>query len=103
MPGYSPARVRFWRKVDKSRGSCWLWVASTRNGYGAFNLGLDGGNRSVLAHRFAWDDLRGPIPEGLVLDHLCGVRRCVNPDHLEHREMVAVDDCEPAQFQLFDV
>jgi hypothetical protein len=35
------------------------------------------------AHRFAWELLRGAIPDGLTLDHLCRNRRCVNPDHLE--------------------
>lgn len=37
----------------------------------------------VLAHRFAWELLRGPIHDGMQADHTCGVRRCVNPDHLQ--------------------
>lgn len=70
---------RFWAKVDKT-DTCWLWSASkTHNGYGRFHF--DG--RMVLAHRFAHELLRGPIPAGLQVDHRCRVRNCVNPDHLE--------------------
>jgi hypothetical protein len=70
---------RFWSKVDKS-GDCWLWVASKNNrGYGQFvSVG-----RLVLAHRFSYELAKGPIPDGLTLDHLCRTPACVNPDHLE--------------------
>lgn len=58
---------------------CWLWAgAATSVGYGALSLkGL------VLAHRRSWELFRGPIPEGLHIDHKCRVRICVNPDHIE--------------------
>lgn len=73
--------TRFWGHVDKS-GDCWLWTAS-RNllGYGEFNVYEDG--RDWYAHRFAYEQTVGPIPDGLVLDHLCRNPSCVNPDHLE--------------------
>ena len=71
---------RFWAKVDKSGpNGCWLWTASTRRGYGHFWWN----GRLCLAHRVSWTLLRGEIPEGLTLDHLCRVHGCVNPDHLE--------------------
>jgi hypothetical protein len=71
--------TRFWPKVDKTDG-CWLWTAATNEfGYGIFRI--DG--RNVRAHRWAYEDLVGPIPKGLVLDHLCRTPACVRPDHLE--------------------
>ena len=70
---------RFWSKVDAG-GDCWEWTASQRGeGYGYF--GIEGRGRP--AHRVAYELLVGPIPDGLVLDHLCRNRTCVNPDHLE--------------------
>lgn len=58
---------------------CWEWTASrTSGGYGAFRIpGVSS------AHRAMYQFLVGPVPEGLHLDHLCRVRHCVNPDHLE--------------------
>jgi hypothetical protein len=80
-------RLRFWSKVDKGGpGGCWVWTASLNNmGYPRFNAG----DREMLAHRFAYEDVVGPIPDGLELDHLCRRPVCVNPAHLEpvtHRE-----------------
>lgn len=72
---------RFWEKVDKS-GDCWEWTAFRLNGYGRFRVGGRDG-RIVGAHRYAYEALVGPIPDGLHLDHLCRNRACVNPDHLE--------------------
>ena len=73
---------RFWSKVDRNgRGGCWLWTASL-NRYGYPNFGAVNG-RPMAGHRYAYERLVGPIPAGLQLDHLCRVRRCVNPAHLE--------------------
>jgi hypothetical protein len=60
-------------------GDCVLWVAGKRRGYG--NFWLEGKPRA--AHRLAYQWWRGPIPEGLTLDHLCRLPACVNPWHLE--------------------
>jgi hypothetical protein len=74
-----PADDRFWAKVDKT-DDCWEWTGARKpTGYGNF---WDGA-RYVLAHRFAYALLMGPIPEGLTIDHLCRVRYCVNPDHMD--------------------
>ena len=70
---------RFWSRVEKTP-SCWLWHGPTRRGYGRF--GISAGN-SRSAHRFAYEALRGPIPRALTIDHLCRVKNCVNPDHME--------------------
>jgi HNH endonuclease len=70
---------RFWRKVEKTE-ACWLWTAHiSPSGYGIFKY--DGTPKN--AHRYAYQLLVGPIPEGLEIDHLCRVRNCVNPEHLE--------------------
>lgn len=64
--------------------SCWLWTGPGDGlGYGSFGLKTDDGWRVVKAHRFAYETMVGPIPAGLHIDHLCRVRHCVNPDHLE--------------------
>lgn len=74
---------RFWSKVDRSGGpeACWEWRAyvDRAHGYGVFMVHP----RQVKAHRFAYELVVGPIPEGLQIDHLCRNRRCVNPAHLE--------------------
>lgn len=71
---------RFWSKVEKTEGGCWIWKACKTNGYGMYSIA-----RSVarLAHRLSYESVHGSIPEGLCLDHLCRNRACVNPDHLE--------------------
>lgn len=76
-------QTRFWSKVDR-RGNdqCWMW-AGYRNsdGYGRFFIAR--GQSAAYAHRVAYELLVGPIPDGLHIDHLCRVRACVNPRHLE--------------------
>jgi hypothetical protein len=61
-------------------GECWEWTLSTqRNGYGQ----ISHNGKRIQAHRYAYQLRFGPVPEGLVLDHLCRNKRCVNPEHLE--------------------
>ena len=70
---------RFWGKVEKT-STCWLWTAGKYNtGYGQFWIH----GRDHPAHRLAYIWEKGDIPLGLQLDHLCRVRHCVNPAHLE--------------------
>lgn len=70
---------RFWAKVDVT-DTCWLWTgARTGGGYGNFWTG----ERYAAAHRWLYELLIGPVPEGHQLDHLCRVRECVRPHHLE--------------------
>jgi hypothetical protein len=69
-------------KVAVDEYGCWLWTGATmRNGYAVIQRGR--GLGTTAAHRVAYEALVGPIPAGLELDHLCRVRHCVNPAHLE--------------------
>lgn len=77
---------RFWAKVDKGHNpdDCWVWQAYVLpNGYGLFTFSHRGAGRNKYAHRFAYELMVGPIPDGLELDHLCRNRPCVRPSHLE--------------------
>ena len=80
MPQARPAVERFQEKysVNPDTG-CWEWTACLHDGgYGLLNVG----GRMVRAHRFSYELHVGPIPDGLVLDHLCRNRACCNPEHL---------------------
>ena len=70
---------------------CWIWTAClSESGYGLVTI-----NRRLLrAHRVSYEAKFGPIPEGLVIDHVCRQRSCVNPDHLRavtHRENIMAE------------
>jgi hypothetical protein len=66
--------------IDPDTG-CWLWVGGLNpNGYGTVK---DENSRTATVHRLTYKQLVGPIPDGLGLDHLCRVRRCRNPEHVE--------------------
>lgn len=81
MRAAKPIEERLFPKVDAT-GICWLWTgAKNRGGYGVINRGRRFG--TVVVHRAVWELLVGPIPEGTELDHVCRVRACCNPDHLE--------------------
>lgn len=79
-----PDEVRFFRHVEFGapfRGTrCLEWTSPLPQGYGRFSIT---GQKAVAAHRWLYERWVGPIPAGLVLDHLCRNRACVNPDHLE--------------------
>jgi hypothetical protein len=65
------------RYIEVSSVGCWIWIRAKPGGYGP--------------HRTIYEKLVGEIPKGLELDHLCRVKACVNPDHLDpvtHRENV---------------
>lgn len=72
---------RYGSRVAKDpKTGCWLWTgAKNVRGYGIIRIAT----RSTLAHRVAYEASRGPIPDGLELDHLCRVHNCINPGHLE--------------------
>lgn len=90
---YGDTRLRdfVWDRImPEPNTGCWLWVGHiNQDGYGRGPQVA--GGRLVMAHRMTFETQHGEISEGLELDHLCKVRSCCNPDHLEavtHEENV---------------
>jgi hypothetical protein len=80
--GFTPDRLlTFWSRVrlDGEPG-CWLWTGS-RNGAGYASFAIRGIGH--VGHRLAYQLVVGPIPAGFQVDHLCRIRHCVNPSHME--------------------
>lgn len=83
----TPQECAFWRKVDCEGpllspylGRCWVWTGALNwGGYASTTFK----GRQVKVHRLVYEMMRDPIPNGLHLDHLCRVRNCCNPAHLE--------------------
>lgn len=72
---------RFWQRISpEPMSGCWLWLGSwDKQSYGQMQFG----GRVQKAHRVSYEMHKGPIPQGLHIDHLCRNPYCVNPDHLE--------------------
>ncbi len=81
LPARPTANERFWAKVAPAGAlDCWEWIGGKADGYGRFS----GDERGPMAaHRWSYEQLVGPIPAGLALDHLCRNAGCVNPYHLD--------------------
>lgn len=73
-----PHSVRLIARTEQ-RGDCWIWSGALNSGYGYCTIN----GENWLVHRFLYEQLRGPIGDGLHLHHVCQTRACVNPDHLE--------------------
>ena len=76
--------------IVDDRSGCWVFTGGkNHHGYGLLGYQRDGKPTSMMLHRATYLEFVGPIPDGLVLDHLCRIRACCNPGHLEpvtHRE-----------------
>ena len=78
-------RERLFSRLIIDPSGCLLWSGTTTKGYGTMSIR----NRSAYVHRLMYELFVGPIPPELEIDHLCRVRRCAAPAHLEavpHRE-----------------
>ncbi len=77
---------RFWKHVllgDALGDGCWDWQGLRVRGYGVMHCTVNSRKTTIRAHRYAYELIVGPIPEGLTIDHLCRNPACVNPAHLE--------------------
>ncbi|GAP46906.1 HNH endonuclease signature motif containing protein [Streptomyces azureus] len=75
-----PELDRLWPRVTQSESGCWIWTGRRfKAGYGAFDLN----QKAMYAHRIMYMIFIGEIPQGAHLDHLCRVRECCNPQHLQ--------------------
>lgn len=72
---------RFVAKIT-AEGGCWRWDG-TKNAQGYGQIYEPAIKHMVYAHRFAYEFVHGPIPDGLQIDHLCRNPSCANPSHLE--------------------
>lgn len=86
-PAPKPVNERFWSNVSPEPNTgCWLWTGNvTMAGFGQIRVGSmrDGSRRYELTHRFSYQEVRGDIQDGMVVDHLCRQPACVNPSHME--------------------
>lgn len=74
-----PIKRRILERITVDDNDCWVWDTPSSTGYGRFCRN----NVEYLAHRAAYEEWVGPIPEGMHIDHLCRNRACCNPEHLE--------------------
>ena len=77
-----PRKKPFWDRVLKT-DNCWYWLGSISvDGYGQYNISVNGKGTTRAAHRISWEEHNGAIPPGMFVLHNCDFRPCVNPKHL---------------------
>ena len=83
MPSY--LKVKYIVEDRRYTTPCWIWQGCCRGGYGMINNpNYNGtGSKMLQAHIVYYEQVKGQVPSGLVLDHLCNVRNCINPDHMK--------------------
>lgn len=82
-PQMVPLELRIWPRIKPVANGCWLWTgALTDTGYAVLSR-LKKHGKSVLVHRWVYEQLIGAIPDGLQIDHLCRTPPCMNPLHME--------------------
>lgn len=79
-----PLDERLWSRLVESESGCWLYTAGlTSTGYVRISSGGGDRPRHINAHKYMYEKFIATVPPELQLDHLCRVRNCVNPWHLE--------------------
>lgn len=84
LKDHTPAveRWKYSYKVDEKTG-CWIWQRAGSVEFGGYGGISNGRGNFTAAHKFVYEQVVGPVPDGLELDHLCENKGCVNPEHLE--------------------
>jgi len=85
MPKGASNEDRFWSHIIKASDpeDCWSWRGGNLKGYGIFHVRQeDGSYKTYRAHRYLFELINGPIPNGLEVLHRCDVPGCCNPRHL---------------------
>jgi len=88
MPSYS--RLKKWQVIGLTEleqfmlhviktDSCWFWYG-LENSQGYVHITING--KKTYGHRKIYELIKGPIPEGKILHHLCSNKACINPEHL---------------------
>jgi len=79
MPKNGQIIKKLW--IENGPDECWPWIGNCniRTGYGKKQWH----GKTLLAHRWMYEQMIGPIKKGKVINHTCGIRNCVNPAHLE--------------------
>lgn len=81
---YTTAETRIGERIEPQPDGCWLWTGPvTGQGYGRIWKGPGEQREHILVHRYVYETLIGPIPDGHHLHHTCRNTACVNPGHLE--------------------
>lgn len=86
------------RKIERRPDGCWIYLGATNDiGYPTWRPYTT--SKTQYVHRCSYEIFHGPIPDGAEVDHICHVRNCVNPDHLQalsHRENLMRSPNQPA-------
>lgn len=84
---YRDLEERLLTNSEPRPDGCWDWVAGFNGGrcneYPRINVRMNGRAKKHYAHRLAYVVFKGPIPDGMTVDHVCCNTRCINPDHLQ--------------------